>query len=94
MKIVNIDDLKKAYKEALEKNLIDDKRGIDLSEHAEEPAKLFNDMLDNLTVTDVLDKIKADIFNACSDNYHMPVYKLSCDEIFNIIDKYKESEGE
>ena len=50
MKIVNIDDLKKAYKEALEKNLIDDKRGIDLSEHAEESAKLFNDMLDNLEI--------------------------------------------
>ena len=38
---------------------------------------------------DVLDKIRAEIFNACSDNYHMPVYKLSCDEIFEIIDKYK-----
>ena len=42
----------------------------------------------------VLDKIRAEIFNACSDNYHMPVYTLSCDEIFEIIDKYKaESEG-
>lgn len=38
---------------------------------------------------DVLDKIKRDIFNACSDNYHMPVYKLDCDKIFEIIDKYK-----
>lgn len=37
----------------------------------------------------VLDKIKRDVFNACSDNYHMPVYKLDCDEIFDIIDKYK-----
>lgn len=36
----------------------------------------------------ILDKIKRDIFNACSDNYHMPVYKLNCDEIFEIIDKY------
>ena len=35
----------------------------------------------------ILDKIKAEIFNACSDNYHMPVYKLSCEEIFEIIDK-------
>jgi len=36
----------------------------------------------------VLDKIKGDVFNACSDNYHMPVYKLDCDEIFEIINKY------
>ena len=43
----------------------------------------------------VLDKIKAEIFNACSDNYHMPVYNLSCEQIFEIIDKYKaESEVE
>ena len=42
----------------------------------------------------VLDKIKRDIFNACSDNYHMPVYTLGCDKIFEIIDKYKtESNG-
>ena len=38
--------------------------------------------------SDVLDKIKRDIFNACSDNYHMPVYKLDCDGIFGIIDKH------
>lgn len=37
----------------------------------------------------ILDKIKRDVFNACCDNYHMPVYKLDCDEIFEIIDKYK-----
>lgn len=37
----------------------------------------------------ILDKIKRDVFNACSDNYHMPIYKLNCDEIFEIIDKYK-----
>lgn len=43
---------------------------------------------------DTLNKIKAEIFNVCSDNYHMPIHKLSCDEIFDIIDKYKtESEG-
>lgn len=39
---------------------------------------------------DVLDKIRAEIFNACSDKYHMPVYTLSCDEIFEIIDNYRE----
>lgn len=37
---------------------------------------------------EVLNKIKRDIFSACSDNYHMPVYKLDCDEIFEIINKY------
>lgn len=37
----------------------------------------------------VLNKIKRDVFNACSDHYHMPVHKLDCDEIFEIIDKYK-----
>ena len=36
----------------------------------------------------VPDKIRAEIFNACSDNYHMPVYELSCEEIFEIIDKH------
>lgn len=36
---------------------------------------------------DRIDEIKAEIFNACSDTYHMPVYKLDCDEIFEIIDK-------
>lgn len=41
---------------------------------------------------DRMNKIKAEIFNACSDSYHMPVYKLSCEEIIEIIDKYKESE--
>jgi hypothetical protein len=48
---------------------------------------------DKKETNDVLDSIKRDIFNACSDNYHMPVYKLDCDEIFGIIDKYK-SESE
>ena len=38
--------------------------------------------------SEVIDKIKRDVFNACSDNYHMPVYKLGCDEIFEIINKY------
>ena len=42
---------------------------------------------------EVLDKIKRDVFNACSDNYHMPVYKLDCEKIFEIIDKCK-AEGE
>ena len=43
----------------------------------------------------ILDKIKADIFNACSDNYHMPVNSLICDQIFEIIDQYRaESEVE
>ena len=43
---------------------------------------------------EVLDKLAAEIFNACSDSYHMPIYKLSCDEISEIIDKYKTgSEG-
>lgn len=37
----------------------------------------------------IIDNIKRDIFNACSDNYHMPVYKLDCDVIFEIIDKYR-----
>lgn len=36
----------------------------------------------------ILDKIRAEIFNVCSDNHYMPVHKLSCDEIFEIIDKY------
>lgn len=40
-------------------------------------------------VDKVLDCIKADIFNACSDSYNMPVNKLSCGEISEIIDKYK-----
>lgn len=43
-------------------------------------------------VNDVLDKIKRDIFNACSDNYHMPVHKLDCDKIFEIINKYEKKE--
>lgn len=37
----------------------------------------------------VFDKIKRDIFSACCDSYNMPIYKLTCDEIFEIIDKYK-----
>ena len=44
-------------------------------------------------INEVLDKIKRDVFNACSDNYHMPVYKLGCDEIFEIINKYKAESG-
>ena len=39
--------------------------------------------------TDILDKIKQDIFNACCDIYHMPVYDLDYVEIFEIIDRYK-----
>ena len=46
------------------------------------------------SIDDVLDKIKRDIFDACSDNYHMPVYKLDCDTIFEIIDKYQEKSAE
>lgn len=40
-------------------------------------------------VDKVLNCIKADIFNACSDSYHMPVKTLDVDQIFEIIDKYK-----
>ncbi len=44
--------------------------------------------------TDILDKIKKDIYNACSDIYHMPVYNLDYVQIFEIIDRYKtESEA-
>lgn len=43
-------------------------------------------------VSDVTDKIKRDIFNACTDSYHMPVHKLDCEKIFEIIDKCKGSE--
>lgn len=51
-------------------------------------------MLDEL-IESILDKIKMDVFNDCCDNYHMPVFKLDCDEIIEIIDKYKaESEEE
>ena len=46
------------------------------------------------SINAVLDKIKRDVFSACSDNYHMPVYKLSCDEIFEIINKHKAERGE
>ena len=37
----------------------------------------------------VLEKIRAEIFNACCDNYYMPVNNLNCAQIFEIIDKYK-----
>ena len=40
-------------------------------------------------LTDVLKKIEADIFNACSDKYHVPINKLYCVEIFEIIEKYR-----
>ena len=39
---------------------------------------------------DMLGKIRAEIFNACCDDYYMPVYNLNCVKIFEIIDKYKE----
>lgn len=55
-------------------------------------SKLYQEhklILELLEQGEVLDEIKRDIFNACSDNYHMPVYKLDCDKIFEIIDKYK-----
>ena len=42
----------------------------------------------------VLAGIKRDVFTACCDDYYMPVNRLSCDKIFEIIDKYKvESES-
>ena len=44
------------------------------------------------SINDVLDKIKRDVFNACSDAYYMPVYKLNIDEISEIMDKYKKKE--
>ena len=54
----------------------------------------FNMAIQALEQESILDNIKREIFNACSDNYHVPVYKLDCDEIFDIIDKYKaESKG-
>jgi len=46
------------------------------------------------TDDDILGRIRAEIFNACSDSYHMPVYKLSCEEIFEIIDKYNKPKSE
>lgn len=44
----------------------------------------------------ILDKIKRDVFDACSDHYfYIPVRRLNYEEIFEIIDEYKEeSEGE
>lgn len=49
--------------------------------------------IETLKQESVLDRIKGDVFNACSDNYHIPVHKLDCDEIFEIINKY-EAESE
>lgn len=43
---------------------------------------------------DRMNRIRAEIFNACSDSYHMPVYRLSCEEIFEIIDKHEEESKE
>ena len=42
-----------------------------------------------MTTPEIIEEIKRDIFNACSDSYHMPVKKLDCEQIFEIIDKYK-----
>ena len=63
--------------------------GVSICEESFKKMKRLED-----EINDVLDKIKRDIFNACSDNYHMPVYKLDCDKIFEIIDKYKAERGD
>ena len=47
---VSKNELKKAYKERFISNLKDDKRGIDLSQYAEEPCRIFNEFIDSLPV--------------------------------------------
>lgn len=91
MKLINIDELKAAYRKALENNLIDETRGIDWSEYAEEPSNFFNKFLDDLHLTDVLEEIREDI------KKEQEGYPPSADEyktitkVLSIIDKYKES---
>ena len=88
MKLVSIDDLKTAYREALVNNLIDERRGIDWSEYAEEPSNFFNKFIDDLPVTDVLSEIRAEI------RQEQEGYPPSADEyktiakVLRIIDKH------
>lgn len=88
MKLVSIDDLKTAYRKALVNNLIDERRGIDWSEYAEEPSNFFNKFIDDLPVTDVLSEIRAEI------RQEQEGYPPSADEykiiakVLRIIDKH------
>lgn len=94
MKLVSIDDLKTAYREALVNNLIDERRGIDWSEYAEEPSNFFNKFIDDLPVTDVLREIREEI------RQEQEGYPPSTDEyktiakVLRIIDKHIRKEPE
>lgn len=94
MKLVSIDDLKTAYREALVNNLIDERRGIDWSEYAEEPSNYFNKFIDDLPLTDVLDQIRAEIKAASHGKWYVGRLDgkteevLLMDEVMEIIDKY------
>lgn len=90
MKLVDIDKLKIAYRTALVNKLVDDKRGIDWSEYAEEASNQFNKFLDDLPVTDIFEEIRTEV------RQEQEGYPPSADEyktiakVLRIIDKYQD----
>ena len=56
-----------------------------------EPMKIL-DMQPTIKAVPIqrLEKLKAEVFNACMDSYFMPTKLLSCDEVTELIDKLLE----
>ena len=51
--------------------------------------KALNKSFGVFGINEVLSNIKIEIFKACCDSYNMPINKLNCDTIFEIIEKYE-----
>ena len=93
MRLIDADMIKQKYRDKFIKSLVDEDRGIDLSEYAEEPSKSFNRFIDEIPTVDAFEQIRAEIedlyiiTNPASDPYDGGYYTALID-VKRIIDKY------
>ena len=80
MNLINADVVKKIYREAFTKNLIDKDRNIDLSHYANEPCNAFDKFIDNIPKAFDIDGFKNEIKS------YIDSYKKKNDERFYVYD--------
>ena len=94
MRLIDADMIKQKYRDKFIKSLVDEDRGIDLSEYAEEPSKSFYRFIDEIPTVDVLDKIRAKIENFEINGHIRDVecFNAGIRHALTVIDKYREEQ--
>ena len=91
MRIIDADRLKIDYKSKIVINLIDPRRGIDLSHYAEDFCINFNKLVDNQPTVVMLEQIRDEIERLKTSDEYTGESILAVefkDDVLNIIDYY------